>query len=49
VALSSTAQTFSTEAKLSALDYVEVVVAQDSGSTLNASPISVTMSWVAPG
>lgn len=48
-AVDITAQTLSTEVKLSALDYVELVIAQDSGSTLAAFPLSFTMSWVAPG
>jgi hypothetical protein len=42
-------QTIVAEMKLSAGEYVEVVAAHDSGSTLNVFPHSFTMSWVAPG
>jgi len=49
VTLTQQTQQLFADLKLAAGDYVEVIVAQHSGSSLGAAPISFTMSWVAPG
>jgi hypothetical protein len=46
---SDTGQSVSTELKLAAGDFVQVIAIQDSGSPLSVHLQTFTMSWVAPG